>query len=272
MKIILTKYATFIIASLLLLIACNKSELDNSLSQKPTYRDYYPVSAGKEMIYQLDSIVPAPFGVRLLTRTYYIKDVVATLNTSAKDSTYKINRYIATQSDAAEWNYQYSYTATLKLNTLEIVEKENVNQEEPIPVRGLTDLRFVKLTNPIHENIKWDGNRYFTLGNVGTASFLYKYNGWEYIYKNIQQPKETPAGTFNNTITVIGSDQLYGDTNIETPAQYQQRIYSEEVYAAGTGLVYKFFIYSDFQPSNSGSPGYQAKSFGIRLKLVSVKQ
>ena len=49
-------------------------------------------------------------------------------------------------------------------------------------MKGLTDLRFVKLTNPIHENIKWIGNRYFTLGNVSTASFLYKYNGWEYTY------------------------------------------------------------------------------------------
>lgn len=272
MKIILTKYTGFIIASLLIFGACNKSELDNSLSQKPTYRNYYPVSVGKEMIYQLDSIVPAPFGVRLLTRTYYIKDVVATLSVENKDSVYKINRYIASQPDASNWNYQYSYTATLKLNTLEVVEKENVNQEEPVPIKGLTDLRFIKLTNTINENTKWDGNRYFTLGNVGTASYLYKYNGWEYTYTNINQPKETLAGTFNNTITVIGTNQLYGDTNIENPVQYQQRIQSEEVYAQGIGLVYKFFIYTDFQPSNSGSPGYQGKSFGIRLNLISVKQ
>ena len=50
--------------------------------------------------------------------------MVATLNTSCKDSTYKINQYLAVQSDAVEWNYQYFCTATLKSNSLEILEKK----------------------------------------------------------------------------------------------------------------------------------------------------
>lgn len=265
------RYTGLFIAILLFLTGCNKTELDHTLSTQPVYKQYYPVAVGKEMVYQLDSIVPAPFGVRLLTHTYYIKDVVSTLTVEDKDSVYQINRYIGATANTTEWTYQYSYSARFKTNTLEITEKEKVNRQEPMPINGLTELKFIKLTNPINENITWNGNRYFTQGNEGSDSYLYKYNGWEYVYKNIGQPKETLSGTHPNTITVSGTDQLYGDTNIETPTQYQQRIYSEEVYAAGIGLVYKYFVYTDFQPPNSTSPGYQAKSFGVRLNLVSFK-
>ena len=264
------RYTGLFFAILFLVAGCNKAELDHTLSSQPVYKNYYPVAVGKEMVYQLDSIVPAPFGVRLLTHTYYIKDIVSKITLEGKDTVYQINRYIAEQADATQWNYHYSYNARLKTNTLEVTEKEKVSQQEPIPISGLTELKFIKLSNPLNENTKWNGNRYFTKGNEGSASYLYKYNDWEYVYKNTGQPKETIYDTYANTITVLGTDQLYGDTN-ETPTQYQQKIYSEEVYAYGVGLVYKYFIYTDFQPANSTSPGYQARSFGIRLQLVHSK-
>lgn len=265
----MTKY--YALALMIILLACNKNKLDNSLSQQATYKDYYPAHVGKEMIYRLDSIVPAPFGVRLDTVSYHLRDVFAQQTVSGSDTSYRIDRYMTDVAEKNPWTYQYSYTAALKNNTLEVTEKENVNQEQPVPLKGLVELNFIKLANPLNENTRWNGNRYFSSGNAVGETYLYKYNGWEYAYLNIGKPFETPAGAQSHTLTVRAIDQVSGDQNIADPVNFQVRILSEEVYAKNIGLVYKCFIFTEFQDRNSHVPGYNKQSFGIKLSLVRAR-
>lgn len=267
-NICMPKTRISILLLLIVFFSCNKAEIDHSLDKKNTYRDYYPMKTGREMIYKLDSIVPAAFGVRLDTNSYFIKDIVNNRQIENKDTVFTINRFISNDISVNNWIFQYTYMVRFKENTLELTEKENVYEDSPVPINGLVDLKFIKLANPINDNIIWNGNRYFTQGNAGTASYLYKYNNWEYRYSNIDAATQILQTNYPETITIVSSNQLSGDTNIEKPQNYQLRIFSKEIYAKNAGLIYKEFIYTDYQPANSTSPGYQGKSFGIVLRLI----
>lgn len=262
------KFTLFLLLALCFMQGCDKSTTDDTLLLQDTYRDYYPIHTGMEMRYRIDSILPSAFGVRLDTTTSYLKDVVGAMTIEGQDTVYVINRYSSRQLTTNAWNYQYSYAARLRPHTLEVTEKEWVNENGAVPLSGLVDLKFIKLSDPINQNTSWDGNRYFTLGNAGNASYLYKYNGWKYAYTNLDETAQLSTGTLPNCITVLANDALSGDTNLQNPQNYQLRIYAKEMYAKHIGLVYKHFVYTDHQPPNSISPGYQAKSFGIIMSRI----
>lgn len=118
-------------------------------------------------------------------------------------------------------------------------EKEVVMTEGTVP--------FVRITFPIKNNKTWNGNAY---NNIETGKFC-TINGAlvecdQYTFADVGQPFGTSSSLFENTITIIQSN----DPDLIT--RYDIR---KEIYAAGIGLIKKESVVYDYctQPTCFGN-------------------
>ena len=100
-------------------------------------------------------------------------------------------------------------------------------------IRNENNLRFVKLVSPPLNDVQWDGNVY--LGGLDDLPYdeecnrLIYYEGWDYIYSNVNENYSIPDFDFENTITV----EQFGDSNL---IWFD---YAKEIYALDVGMVKK---------------------------------
>ncbi|MBX3240711.1 MAG: hypothetical protein KIT80_00255 [Chitinophagaceae bacterium] len=209
------------IAGVLLMLSfqfCTKQTENFSVQ---SYKDYYPLSVGKHIIYRMDSTVFEDFDRKKVVRSYQAKDIVdAEITDNLDRKSFRIRRMIRSLDGSDEWKDLATFMVTPLNQSLEYIEN---NQ------------RYIKLKDPVKESFYWNGNSYINI--AGELSYL---QFWEYNYQHVGQAYSLDNTSFGNTITVLHVDESAGDVD-QFPDSYASRDYSVEVYSKDLGLVFKDF-------------------------------
>jgi hypothetical protein len=210
----------------------------NSCKKKDTFQsdqlaDYMQLQVGKYVTYRLDSLKFINFGDTLIS--YLAKDVVDdSITDGSGRPSWRVIRYLSDTTGTAPWT----------------------------PTED--NLRYQKLKLPIVNDFSWKGNAYIDTRSVSSqVPYLYD---WDYTYANVGTPYTVLGGTIPITLTV---NQRRDSTNTaDTVYTYFERNYSMEVYGKGIGLIYKYFLHSEFQGPNDNSSVGTTTGYGITLNMV----
>lgn len=218
-------------------ISCKKKVV----TQPDLGYNYAPVTIGKYIIYDVDSVVYDDFNKDTTYFKYRIKEKLEeTFKDNAGRDAFKMVRYIkfydpAVPYDNQNWTIKDVWTYTRTKTNLEVVEE---------------DVKFIKLAFPIKQNLTWNGNAQNTFGE----------QNYKYLSINL---KDNINGTRFDSVVFV--EQL-DDKNKNAI----QRKYFVEKYAKNVGLVYREIkdLYS-----NTVIPGLtveQRIEKGVTYKLIYV--
>jgi hypothetical protein len=203
--------------------------------------NYSPITIGKYVIYDVDSVVYDDFNKDTSYFKYRIKEK---LEESFKDNqgrdAIKMVRYIKmfdpdVPYDNQSWTIKDVWTYTRTKTTLEVTEE---------------DVKFIKLAFPLRQNLSWNGNAQNTFGD----------QNYKYLSINL---KDNINGTRFDSVLFV--EQL-DDKNRNAI----QRKYFVEKYAKNVGLIYREIkeLYS-----NTVIPGLSVEQRiekGVIYKLIYV--
>lgn len=206
MKIKGISYAWILI--LLAIIACD-SETKKVDPEALGYH-YYPVQVGDYRIYDIQDIT-----FTLLegadTNNYQLKEVVHDYyQQNQDDTTYYLYRYSRNPQTEEEWNLDSVWT--VRKDARRVIVMEN-------------NIPYIKLVFPFQTGQSWDANGM----NAEEPSFYTISKTGENFHNGDQ--------SYESTVTVVEKNNM--DTVI-------QERYSEAVYAAEVGLVYRELRYIDY--------------------------
>jgi hypothetical protein len=199
-------------------LACSKKEISNTNNLLGL--DYYPLTIGKYVIYEVDSLVYGVLPRDTSSYKYQIKEVLVESFTDAEGKTaYKLHRYIKKfdpkkKYDSIPWQIKEVWMVNASLKNIQVVESNK---------------RYTKLIFPIEDKATWNGNAGNTEGER-----LYTYN---YIDKN---------ESFNNS--KFENVLMVKQFEYRTLISYENYV---EKYAKGVGLVYreiKNIVSQDIKP------------------------
>ncbi|MBL7698379.1 MAG: hypothetical protein JNK79_09480 [Chitinophagaceae bacterium] len=245
---------TLIVLAALAFFACKKE--DNSIS-KAQLVEYMPLQPGKYIHYRLDSMRFIDFGQRDTIVSYDAKDVIdGELTDNIGRTTYRVIRYLRDISSTSEEDYiaRLTYFVTPTGESIEVQED---------------NLKFQKLRLPVNEGFNWHGNTYLP---AAPYYQLYQFSNdediqlWNYTYEFVDEPVTINDVTYDSTVTVL---QVADSSNvpIEFPDGLAYRNYWSETYARNIGLVYKEVVMWEYQPPNSGNPGFRS-GFGLTMSII----
>jgi hypothetical protein len=238
-----------IIALLVSLFSCKK---ETETLQSSSLTDYFPLVVGKTYLYRLDSTIPASFGSVLVVKSYQAKDSIeSTFTDNEGRLSYRIFRETRDIAGSQPWTFATTLFATPTANTIEYVDN---------------NLRFLKLHAPVVEGYSWLAHSFIDTRSFNTTvGYL---DDWEYEYRNVDSGYSVLNKTYDSTITVFQHDETTPEGPFDPGLEVQIRTYGLEVYAKGVGLIYKEFLYWNWQ-RNPAPPKYQDGSYGVRLRLIS---
>lgn len=229
--------------------ACKKTE---TYSLEPI-SDYYPLTIGKYITYDLDSLVFTNYGTELDTFHYQVQYVIdgATVDNLNRPG-YRVIRYIRPDSTFG-WTPDHT---DLVVNTGHSIEFTEDN------------MKYIKLSQPYQEGFSWLGNSYLASDQYDLSYLAY----WNYTYDSLNAPIMVGALNVDSTITVHEEDYAV-NYPIIVSTSLARRIYSVEKYAKGIGLVYRNFFYQDYQPDTylpDGTfvPAYTDAGYGVTLTMI----
>ncbi len=245
---------TLTLLCVVFLYSCNKK--DTSLNPVQL-SEYMPLQTGKYIHYRLDSMRFIDFGQRDTVVSYDAKDVVdGELTDNLGRQTFRVLRYLRDISSTNEEDY------IVKLTYFITPTRESVELQEE-------NLKFQKLRLPVNNGFNWHGNSFLP----ATPYFeIYQFSNdedisvWDYTYTNVNEQVTINDNTYDSTVTVL---QVADSSNvpIEFPDGLAYRNYWTETYAKNIGLIYKEVVMWEYQPPNSGNPGFRS-GFGIKLTII----
>ena len=244
------KYPLFLFTAAIIISfsSCKKSNDD---LQTAALSEYFPLTVGKYITYNLDSLVYTNFGTSTEIHSYQVKyETDAQITDNQGRPAYRIIRYIR-NSPANPWLSDNTFMAINDTNTLEFVEN---------------NLKFIKLHLPIRDNYSWKGNSYI---DTYSSNSLVKYlDDWDYIYDSTGVQQQVGSFTLDNCLVVNQRDEVIG--NPQDPAAYSEINIGREKYASGIGMVYRNFFHSEYQPPTPPSQGgyIVSGSYGITLTMI----
>jgi len=198
-------------------VSCSKTENEELPDLK---KDYYPVSTGHSITYQVDSTVYDKFTNSKKDYSFQIKDTVLTeIESGANTKTVYIERYKKNNGET-EWKFQ----KVISRNITDLRAEEFIDNQ-----------RFVRMVFPPVKNNTWNGNTYNNLEKQ------------EYSYKSVDKKDTVNNLSFDSIAVIVQADE----TNL------LREDYAEEHYAKHIGLVKKYVksIEKDFytQKTTNGS-------------------
>ncbi len=240
--------------STFLFFACKKQDTSFNNTQ---LADYMPLQPGKYIHYRLDSLRFIDFGQRDTIVSYDAKDVVDGQFTDADGrTTYRVIRYLRDLASTTVEDYiaHVTYFVTPSRESVELQEN---------------NLKFQKLRSPVNEGFNWHGNTY--LPSTPYYS-VYQFSNdedihlWNYTYTYVNEPVTINDVNYDSTVTV---SQVADSSNvpIEFPDGLAYKNYWTEIYARNVGLIYKEVEMWEYQPPNSGNPGFRS-GFGIKMSII----
>lgn len=250
------KYLYFLLALSIAVILESCKKQTDTIASSPLIA-YMPMEPGKYIHYRLDSTRYVDFGQRDTLVSYDARDVIdAAITDNEGRTSYRVIRYLRdiASTDTADYAPAMTYMVTPTRNAVEVVEE---------------NLRFQKLKLPVTEGYDWHGNTY-----LPTTPYyaVYQFSNdedidlWDYTYQNVDQSAEVNGTVYDSTVTVL---QIADSSNvpIEFPDGLAYKNYWLEQYAKNIGLIYKEVAMWEYQPPNSGKPGF-ISGFGIRLSII----
>jgi hypothetical protein len=245
---------TLILSIVITLYSCNKKDAPINSTQ---LIEYMPLQTGKYIHYRLDSMRFIDFGQRDTVVSYDAKDVVdGELTDNLGRQTFRIIRYLRDVNSTSEDDYfpKLTYFVTPTRESVEVMEE---------------NLKFQKLRLPVNNGFNWHGNSFLP----ATPYYqTYQFSNdedihlWDYTYMNVNEQVTINDNMYDSTVTV---QQVADSSNvpIEYPEGLAYRNYWTETYAKNIGLVYKEVVMWEYQPPNSGNPGFKS-GFGIRMSII----
>jgi hypothetical protein len=178
--------------------------------------DYYPLTQGKYVVYDVDSTVYTDLPLTSVYTKYRIKEKIADSFTDNEGKpAVRLERYIkkfvaGKSYDSIPWTIKEVWMVNADKRSIQVSER---------------DVRYTKLIFPVQENASWNGNAKNTLGE------------WSYTYSYIDKSE-----TINNK--ALEKVLLVNQFELRTLISYQSY---KEKYAKGIGLVYReiYDVYSN---------------------------
>ncbi|MDF2189466.1 hypothetical protein [Paraflavitalea sp. CAU 1676] len=255
MKRHVTLFSLIVLLALLVVVAgCDKKTDD---TQYTTPSDYFRLEMGKYIIYRLDSLTFANYGVDDLVTSYQAKDIVEGIGSDLLGRpTWRVQRYLRpfSSTNEADWKASVAYEVIKDKSTIEINEN---------------NLRFIKLQTPIAEGRGFMGNGYLPDEpyNQYDISITENMQSWESSYEEFG-PAEINGKTYDNTITITQVNDS-SDVPIVSKQLPASKTVWVEKYAKDIGLIYRDVAIWEYQPPLSGSTEGKKIGFGIRLSIIS---
>ena len=170
--------------------------------------DYYPLTKGKYVVYDIDSTVYIELPKSSINYKYRIKEKIADNFTDNEGQpAIRLERYIKKYNPFKPYD---SIAYTIK----EVWFLNATNKSIQL-VEG--NVRYTKLIFPIQKNATWNGNAKNTIGE------------WTYTYDYIDKAETINNNTLSNVLLV---KQFFLPTEISYKNYYEK-------YAKGVGLVYR---------------------------------
>jgi len=203
--------------------------------------EYYPLSMGRFVEYDVDSIVYTELPKDTLTYKYRIKEkLIEEFTDNQGNKSVRLERYYKTYSDQTPYDsmaWKVKEDWLLKPDQQKIVLQEH-------------NISYTKLIFPVMLNASWDGHAYNNLGKT-----LYDY---EYLDK-----AETLGSIILNRVLKV--NEFCDTTNlIIYKLEYEK-------YAAGVGLVYREIQHLESNTVTPGVPVRNRIEKGIKYKLSIVR-
>jgi hypothetical protein len=210
------------------LLACKK---ETETLATASLSDYFPLEVGKTNIYRLDSTVPASFGAKLVVKSYQAKDTIeSTFTDNEGRLSYRIFRFTRDTAALQPWIFAATFTATPTSEWIEYVDN---------------NLRFLKLHAPITDGYVWPAHSFIDTRSINsTVPYL---DSWDYEYQNANTPYTVLNTAYDTTVTVLQHDETNPEGPFDPSLDLQIRTYGIEVFAKGIGLIYKEFLYWNWQ-------------------------
>jgi len=253
MRITSTRFLIVFTSLLLGLGSCSEKK-EEWMATEPV-SDYLPLEVGKYITYRVDSLVPNPlFNATLETHSYQVKHVVdAQVPDNLGRPSYRIFRFKRNADGTGPWSAAGSYFITPLTNQIETVE---------------TNLRFIKLREPMREGFSWKGNAYLPENPFQALGYNITVDNsmgtWDYTYDLFEPETQINGQTYNDVWTVEQVDESQGDPD-QFPDVYANRTRFVEKYAKNVGLVYRQLILWEYEV-NLARPAFNG--FGITMWMI----
>lgn len=240
------RFQSFLFVSAMLLLGCSEKEI----LSLPKTAEYFPLVVGKYITYRLDSTVIINSGQTVVTRSYQARDLIdAMVTDNAGRPAFRIRRMLRDTAGTTPWQDNTTFIATAVNNGFEFWDN---------------GLRFIKLKDPVRNEFSWKGNSFIETYSLNSE--LKWMDGWDYTYQNVEASYTSGTRNFTNTITVSQRNETLG--NINNPNSFSERNFAVEVYAKGTGLIYKELLHIEYQPpAPPRNFGFRV-GFGIKLRFI----
>ena len=239
------KNTWFLIFGFLFLLNACKETPDDFQPTDAGY-DYFPLSIGKYLLYEVDSTIYDPTGDTSVytSHTLMKEEILDTLRDNLGNLLYKLERY-ERQADTLPWQVKKVFTASVQGDQAVVTED---------------NLRFIRMTFPVRKNETWNGNVHFDPGLIVTVAgeSLEMFKGWAYKIEETGVPVAVGNFNFEEVATIREADS---ENLIE------KRL-SKAQYAKGIGLVYRELWILDTQcvESCDGQTWEQKAEKGFILK------
>jgi hypothetical protein len=190
---------------IVILFSCTKKKVENP-GIELLGLDYYPLTKGKFVVYEVDSTVYNELPTDTVIYKYLIKEkVAASFIDNLGNEAYTIERYIKfydpnTAYDSMPWKIKEVWMLNATDKSIQVSEG---------------NIRYTKLVFPVQEKASWNGNASNTLGEQ------------IYVYDYIEKKETLNNNVLNNVLLVKQLDY----TTLISSQQYFEK------YAKGIGLV-----------------------------------
>jgi len=213
---------------ILTIYSCTKSKEEY---RGDSGRDFFPLTIGRQVIYDVDSIIWDDFDCSLDTNHYQVRWTVAdTFRDNQNRLSYTINTDIR-NDNSLPWNVHRVLYATPTAASIEYMED---------------NLRFVKLIFPMENGRSWDGN---ALISKTADNSIFEGEEWNYQYTSLNESFDNGLKTFDSTVTIQAIDETINDPGT-SPDSYASKLFSREVYGKNVGMVYREFIHWIYDPTS----------------------
>ena len=196
--------------------------------------------------------MPASFGTALVVKSYQAKDTIeSTYTDNAGRLSYRIFRFTRDTSGLQPWVFAATFAVTPTYEWIEYVDN---------------NLRFLKLHAPVVEGYSWLAHSFIDTRSLNsTLGYL---DNCEYQYQKVDSAYILFNTTYDTTVTVFQHDETNPEGPFDPNLDVQIRTYGLEVYAKGIGMIYKEFLYWNWQ-KNPAPAKFEDDSYGVKLSLIS---
>ncbi len=240
------------LALVAIMIGCEK-ENDDTQYDKPT--DYLQLEIGKYIIYRLDSLKFANFGLDEVIASYQAKEIVEGTGTDQLGRpSWRVQRYLRglNSTSEADWRESVAYEVIKGDNTIEVNE---------------SNLRTIKLQGPVKEGRSWLGNGYLPDEPYSEYEFSVteSMEFWDYTYEEFGAA-DINGKAYDNTITVTQINDSSDVPVIDIQRPGSKTVWIEK-YAKDIGLIYREVAIWEYQPPAT-DPNGKKIGFGFRLSIL----